>query len=107
LTAEVAETILKRIHMRPRRRGADSGSQVRAVPTRSRVTVRRGSSLPRQATLAAALRDSRQALGALQDELDALLSALRSSPAGVDAAAADRLHDAVQLAGLAFAGLRR
>jgi len=57
--------------------------------------------------MAAALRDSRQALAALQDELDALLSALRSSPAGVDASVADRLHDAVRVAGLAFAGLRR
>ena len=107
MTAVRARTILKRIHMRPRRRGADSGSHVRGVPARSRVTVRRGASAPRQATLAAALRDSRQALGALQDELDALLSALRKSPAGVDAGAADRLHDAVKAAGLAFAGLRR
>lgn len=86
---------------------------MRAVPARSRVTVRRGASLPRQATLAAALRESRQALGALQDELDALLIALRDSGAGpgagasVTRAAADRLHDAVKAAGLAFSGLRR
>jgi len=93
--------------MRPRRRGADSGSRARAVPARSRVTVRRGPSLPRQATLVAALRESRQALGALQDELDALLTALRASDAGASTAAADRLHDAVKAAGLAFAGLRR
>ena len=93
--------------MRPRRRGADSGSRVRAVPARSRVTVRRGASLPRQATLVAALRESRQALGALQDELDALLTALRASDAGASTAAADRLHDAVKAAGLAVAGLRR
>jgi len=45
---------------------------LRAVPARSRVTVRRGSSLPRQATLAAALRQSRDALGRLEDELEAV-----------------------------------
>ena len=93
--------------MRPRRRGAPSGSRLRAVPARSRVTVRRGSSLPRQATLAAALRQSRDALGRLEGELEALLAALRDPAARADAAAADRLRGAARAAGLAFADLTR
>ena len=79
---------------------------MRAVPARSRVTVRRGQSLPRQATLAAALRQSREALGRLEDELEALLAALRDPAARADAAAADRLRGAAKRrARLAFAGL--
>ena len=92
--------------MRPRRRGASSGSRSRTVPARSRVTVRRGDTLPRLATLAA-LRESRDALGTLQAELEALLSALREPGADVDPAAADRLRRAARAAGLAFAGLSR
>ena len=92
--------------MRPRRRGAPSGSRLRAVPARSRVTVRRGSSAPRQATLAAALRQSRLALGRLEGELEALLTALRDPSLRADAAAADRLRGAVKAAGVALAGLR-
>jgi hypothetical protein len=99
--------ILAAIHMRPRRRGASSGPQSRAVPARSRVTVRRDSSLPRLGTLAAALRESRDALGTLQSELDALLVALRDPASAVDGAAADRLRSAARAAGLAFAGLVR
>jgi hypothetical protein len=71
------------------------------------VTVRRGRSLPRLATLAAALRQSRDALGRLEDELDALLAALRDPAAPADAAAADRLRSAAKAAGLAFSGLIR
>jgi hypothetical protein len=71
------------------------------------VTVRRGPSLPRLATLAAALRESRDALGRLEGELDALLAALRDPAVRADAAAADRLRGAVRAAGLAFAGLTR
>ena len=93
--------------MRPRRRGAPSGSRLRALPARSRVTVRRGPAAPRLATLAAALRQSRDALGRLEGELEALLAALRDPAARADAAAADRLHDAVAAAGAAIAGLRR
>lgn len=92
--------------MRPRRRGASPGPRSRGVPARSRVTVRRGPSLPRLATLAVALRQSRDALGRLQDELDAVLSSLRD-PAADPAAAADRLRTAANAAGLAFAGLTR
>ena len=92
--------------MRPRRRGAPSGSRLRAVPARSRVTVRRGSSAPRLATLAAALRKSRDALGHLEGELDALLAALRDPTGPTDAAAADRLRFAVRAAGSALAGLK-
>jgi hypothetical protein len=68
------------------------------------VTVRRDPSLPRLATLAA-LRESREALGALQEELDALLTALRNAEA--DAGAADRIRSAARAATIAFAGLRR
>jgi hypothetical protein len=93
--------------MRPRRRGASSGSRSRTVPARSRVTVRRGPPAPRLATLAAALRQSRDALGTLQSELDALLAALRNPRAAVDPAAAQRLRDAARAAGLAFDGLSR
>jgi hypothetical protein len=93
--------------MRPRRRGAPSGSRLRAVPARSRVTVRRGPAAPRLATLAAALRQSRDALGRLEGELDALLAALRDPSARTDAAAADRLRGAVNAASSALAGLRR
>jgi hypothetical protein len=91
--------------MRPRRRGAPSGSRQRAVPARSRVTVRRDASLPRQATLAAALRQSREALGKLEGELEALLVMLRDPAARADASAADRLRGAVRAAGFALAGL--
>jgi hypothetical protein len=66
------------------------------------VTVRRDPSLPRLAT---ALQQSREALGTLQDELDALLKALRNADA--DPAAADRLRSAARAATLAFAGLTR
>jgi hypothetical protein len=59
------------------------------------------------ATLAAALRQSRDALGTLQSELDALLAALRNPRAAVDPAAAQRLRDAARAAGLAFDGLSR
>ena len=93
--------------MRPRRRGAPSGSRLRALPARSRVTVRRGPSAPRLATLAAALRQSRDALGRIEGELDTLLAALRDPAGQLDAAAADKLHAAVQAAGVAVAGLKR
>ena len=93
--------------MRSRRRGAPSSPRLRAVPARSRVTVRRGPSAPRQATLAAALRQSRDALGRLEGELEALLAALRDPGMRADAAAADRLRGAVNAAGSALAGLNR
>ena len=65
------------------------------MPARSRVTVRRSDApLPASATLAAALRQSRDALGQLEGELDALLTALRDPGARADAAAADRLRGA-------------
>jgi hypothetical protein len=79
---------------------------LRAVPARSRVTVRRGPPAPRLATLAAALRQSRDALGRLEGELDALLASLRDPAAPADAAAADRLRFAVRAAGHALAGLK-
>jgi hypothetical protein len=73
---------------------------LRAVPARSRVTVRRGLAAPRLATLAAAL-------GRLQGELDALLAALRDPARGADASAADRLRGAIEAADVAVAGLKR
>ena len=76
------------------------------MPARSRVTVRRGGSLPRLVTLAAALRESRDAIGKLEGELDALLAALRDPTAATDAAAADRLRFALRAAGLALSGLK-
>jgi len=93
--------------MRPRRRGAPSGPRLRALPARSRVTVRRGPSAPRLVTLAAALRQSRDALGRIEGELTTLLAALRDPAGHLDAAAADKLHAAVQAAGVAVAGLKR
>ena len=93
--------------MRHPRRGAPSGSRLRAVPARSRVTVRRGPSLPRQATLAAALRQSRDALGRLEGELETLLAMVRDPSARAGAAAAECLRGAVEAAGLALAGLKR
>ena len=93
--------------MRPRRRGAPSSSQLRAVPARSRVTVRRGAPAPRQATFAAALRQSRDALGRLEGELEALLATLRDPAGRADAAAADRLRGAIIAAGSAISGLGR
>jgi hypothetical protein len=70
------------------------------------VTVRRGQPAPRLATLAAALRQSRDAIGRLEGELDALLATLRDPAALADAAAADRLRFAVRAAGVALAGLK-
>jgi hypothetical protein len=69
------------------------------------VTVRRRPPAPRQATLAAALRQSRDALGRLEGELAALLAAVRDGSA--DAAAADRLRGAIRAAGSALSGLGR
>jgi hypothetical protein len=80
---------------------------LRAVPARSRVTVRRGLAAPRLATLAAALSQSRDALGRLQGELDALLAALRDPARGADASAADRLRGAIEAADVAVAVLKR
>jgi len=69
------------------------------------VTVRRGTAAPRLATLAAALRQSRDALGRLEGELDALLAALRDPSAAPDASAPDRLRGAARQADSALAAL--
>jgi hypothetical protein len=71
------------------------------------VTVRRGAPAPRlaTATLTAALRQSRDALGRLEGELEALLAAVRDGSA--DASTADRLRGAIKAAGSAISGLRR
>jgi len=63
------------------------------------VTVRRGvPPLPRLASLAVALRQSRDALGKLQGELDAILAVLRDPSARPDAATVDRLSGAARAA---------
>ena len=94
--------------MRARRRSSSGAeSRVRAVPARSRVTVRkRPAPMARTGQLAAALRTSREALTDLTGELDALLALLRD-PAGAapDGAAAERLHGAARQVGSAFATL--
>jgi hypothetical protein len=81
---------------------------MRAVPARSRMTVRRRRAevpLPRTTQLAAALRSSREALSDLEGQLDALLAALRDPASTPDAAAAERLHGAARQAGSAMASL--
>jgi len=89
-----------------RRSVAASGLRARAVPARSRVTVRRSEApLLRSATLAAALRDSRTAISRLEGELEAILTALRDPAARPDATAADRLRGAARAADAAFASL--
>jgi len=89
-----------------RRSAAASGLRTRAVPARSRVTVRRSEApLLRSSNLAAALSDSRAALCQLQGELDAILSALRDPSAAPTTASADRLRGAAQAADAAFASL--
>jgi hypothetical protein len=79
---------------------------VRALPARSRVTVRRaGANLVRSTQLAAALRESREALTNIEDQLDALLATLRDPAAAPDANAPERLHGAARNAGSALAAL--
>ena len=86
--------------MRARRRSPSGGSRQRALPARSRVTVRRVEAPPlrRLGTLALALRHSRDALGKLQGELDAMLAVLRDPSARPDAATVDRLSGAARAA---------
>jgi hypothetical protein len=76
------------------------------VPARSRLIVRRSEApLVRGGPLAAALRSSREALAAVEGQLDALLAALRDPVGGPDATAADRLSGAAARAGSAVASL--
>jgi hypothetical protein len=89
-----------------RRSVAASGLRARAVPARSRVTLRRSEApLLRSATLAAALHESRTALCRLEGELEAILTALRDPTARPDVAAADRLRGATRAADAAVASL--
>ena len=81
----------------------------RALPARSRVTVRRagtGARVVRSTAMAAALRASREALTEIEGQLEALLAALRDPGAALDAAAPERLHGAAGHAGNARAALR-
>jgi hypothetical protein len=89
-----------------RRSVAASGHRARAVPARSRVTLRRSEApLLRSATLAAALHDSRTALRRLEGELEAILTALRDPTVQPDLASADKLRGATRAADAAFASL--
>ena len=70
------------------------------------MTVRRSPApLPRSGNLVAALQSSRQALSAIQGQLDALLEALRDPAGVVDPEAADGLRDAAARASAAVARL--
>jgi hypothetical protein len=91
--------------MRARVRSSSKpGGRARAVPARSRMTVRRSQApLVRGSQLAAALRSSREALTDLEDQLDALLAAVRGG--GSVRAAADRVSGATADAGAALARL--
>jgi hypothetical protein len=84
------------------------------VPATSRVAVRRGAAslrgnaklcAPASADVATALRTSREALTAIEGQLDALLAALRDPTAALDKRAPDRLRGATQNAGTALASL--
>ena len=89
-----------------RRSVAASGLRARAVPARSRVTLRRSEApLLRSASLAAVLRESRTAISQLEGELEAILTALRDPAVRPDAAVADRLRGAARVADAAFASL--
>jgi hypothetical protein len=80
------------------------GTRARAVPARSRMTVRRSEApLVRGGQLATALRSSREALTDLQGQLDALLDAVRGG--GSLRAAADGLTGATADASDAIARL--
>ncbi|HVX93919.1 MAG TPA: hypothetical protein VHK47_03320 [Polyangia bacterium] len=86
------------------RSSSKPGGRARSVPARSRMTVRRSEApLVRGSQLAAALRSSREALTDLEDQLDALLAAVRG--AGSVRAAADRVSGATADAGAALARL--
>ena len=91
--------------MRARLRTSSPG-RARALPVRSRVTVRRtGANLVRTTQLAAALHDSRTALADIESQLDALLAMVRDPAAAPDAAAPDRLRRAARQVGSALAAL--
>ena len=90
------------------RRGRRQTSEAhrRAVPARSRMTLRRPEApLVRSGQLAAALRSSREALSDIQEQLDALLAVLRDPAAAPDSGAPDRLHGAARQADSALAAL--
>ena len=92
--------------VRPRRRSSGP-KRARAVPARSRVTVRGrgGANLQRTGDVAAALRNSREALLDIEGQLDALLRVLRDPAGAPDAGAPDRLRGATRHAGSALATL--
>src|SRR5580765_6578758 len=91
--------------MRTRVRRSRSSARSRAVPARSRLTVRRSEApLVRGEPLATALRSSREALTELESRLDGLLAALRG-PGDSLRAAAVRVSGATEDAGAALAML--
>ena len=66
---------------------------------------RREAPLVRGTQLAAALRSSREALAAVEGQLEALLAAIRDPSSAPDAGAADRLSGAAARVGSAVASL--
>jgi hypothetical protein len=84
---------------------SEPGARARALPARSRMTVRRSAApLVRQGQLAAALRSSREALTDVEAQLEAMLAALRGPGVSLQAAAV-RLGGATTDAGAAIAQL--
>jgi hypothetical protein len=91
--------------MRTRVRSSSAKTRARAVPARSRLTVRRSEApLVRTEPLATALRSSREALAEVEARLDGLLAALRGPGDGLRAAAM-RVSGATSDAGAALAQL--
>jgi len=91
--------------MRTRVRRSVPGTRSRAVPARSRLTVRRSEApLVRGEPLGAALRSSREALTELEQRLDGLLAALRG-PGDSLRVAAMHVSGATDEAGAALATL--
>jgi hypothetical protein len=77
----------------------------RAIPARSRVTVRRAGANLVRSSLAAALRSGREALVDIEGQLEDLLAALRDPGRAIDAGAPERLRGAARQAGDALASL--
>ena len=91
---------------RPRRstRNTVAADRAHALPSRSRLTVRRSARAPlaHSVRLGEALRASREALADIQHQLDALLKAVRAPDGQPANDAPDRLRLATRRAGSAF-----
>ena len=91
---------------RPRRstRSDAAVDRARALPSRSRLTIRRSARAPlaHSVSLGEALRASREALSDIGRQLDALLVAVRAAEGRPASDAPDRLRVAARRAGNAF-----